>query len=794
MKGRRNKTATAASTVVVADANITNATPTVATTTVMNTNTAAAITTIATTTTATTATTATVQENHQHVAKQGNKPKGKNSNRAQVGTSTSQTNHHAKGQHQNHRHNHTNAKELELVLMEDGMGTNTPAAITTTTTTTTTTTNLADTTGSTNIHTTNANVAPSTHARAATSMTMPLSPTLTAANIHQATANHHANLAAAVPLTLTQTCTHASNANANVNVGVNANANANGNVNVNANANMLASTLQDSLNINEHQHTSMLFDDLAPEDDEGSVEYKWSLVNPTDERLAHLVTQMKFRLTEGNGECIYELGVEDNGRKKGISDDSLLASVETLRKMASELHAEINILNESQGYEGKCLQVLVRSAPRSIEDHVDLRIAVAGNVDSGKSTLVGVLTGNGALDNGRGLARAQVFTHKHELETGRTSNVSQQIMGFNATGNIVNYMGVRQMTWTDVVERSSKVVTFFDLCGHEKYLRTTMFGLTACLPDYQMLVVAANNGVLRMTKEHLALALALKIPVFVVVTKIDICPENICEETTGTIMKILKSPAAKKLPVLVKSDEDVTMCSQNIVNDRIVPIFQISNVTGGAGLDLLRKFLNLIQSRKNWSLERDKPAEFSIDDIFAPVGVGTVVAGTAVSGTINVNQWLWLGPDLNGQYSKVQVKSIHYKRTNVKQLVSGQSGSLALKKIKRTAVRKGMYLLESNTTPSAVLSFEAEVVVFYHHGTTIKVGYQPIINVNCVRQAAKVVTIDKEVIRAGDRANILFQFMYHPEHLQEGSRFIFREGRTKGIGRITKLMTVREET
>jgi len=66
-------------------------------------------------------------------------------------------------------------------------------------------------------------------------------------------------------------------------------------------------------------------DDLFPEDDEGSVEYKWRLVNPTTERFAQLVTQMNFRLSEGNGEAIYELGVEDNGRKKGLSPTNLSA-------------------------------------------------------------------------------------------------------------------------------------------------------------------------------------------------------------------------------------------------------------------------------------------------------------------------------------------------------------------------------------------------------------------------------------------------------------------------------------
>jgi len=70
-----------------------------------------------------------------------------------------------------------------------------------------------------------------------------------------------------------------------------------------------------------------------------------------------------------------------------------------------------------------------------------------------------------------------------------------------------------------------------DLCGHEKYLKTTMFGLTGLVPDYSMIVVGSNMGISKMTKEHLGITVALKIPFFIIVTKVDICPENIFTET-----------------------------------------------------------------------------------------------------------------------------------------------------------------------------------------------------------------------------------------------------------------------
>ena len=66
-----------------------------------------------------------------------------------------------------------------------------------------------------------------------------------------------------------------------------------------------------------------------------------------------------------------------------------------------------------------------------------VRVAVVGNVDAGKSTLLGVLTHN-CLDNGRGHARQKLFRHKHEMESGRTSSVGNEILGFDSNGQVVN--------------------------------------------------------------------------------------------------------------------------------------------------------------------------------------------------------------------------------------------------------------------------------------------------------------------------------------------------------------------
>jgi GTPase len=119
-------------------------------------------------------------------------------------------------------------------------------------------------------------------------------------------------------------------------------------------------------------------------------------------------------------------------------------------------------------------------------------MAMIGNVDSGKSTLIGVLTNN-CLDDGRGGARSSVLKHRHEQENGRTSAVTVEIMGYNKDGSqIVATARSHTQRWAEVVERADRTVTLIDLCGHEKYLKTTLFGLTGLMPDFALLVVGSN--------------------------------------------------------------------------------------------------------------------------------------------------------------------------------------------------------------------------------------------------------------------------------------------------------------
>lgn len=82
-------------------------------------------------------------------------------------------------------------------------------------------------------------------------------------------------------------------------------------------------------------------------------------------------------------------------------------------------------------------------------------------MDSGKSTLVAVLTngqkGRPLLDNGQGSARMNVFKHKHEIESGRTSSLSHHMLAYDGEHGVLNYAGVAPMMPSEIATAASKV-------------------------------------------------------------------------------------------------------------------------------------------------------------------------------------------------------------------------------------------------------------------------------------------------------------------------------------------------
>ena len=525
-----------------------------------------------------------------------------------------------------------------------------------------------------------------------------------------------------------------------------------------------------------------------PENNQGNVEYKFKLIEKNNDRINNLVTQMRYRVDEGNGEAIYVIGIMDDGEMVGITKEEYTKTIMTLKSCADKNNYVVKLLSKTEKNNKFVYEILIRE--NNISNYIDIKVAVAGNVDSGKSSTIGTLISD-RLDDGRGLNRLKVFNHQHEVNSGRTSSVSQSILGFDIDGNIVNYNDFsKKMSWEDIVKTSKKIVSFFDLCGHKKYFKTTIRGLTSTLPDVCLVMVGGNMGLSRMTREHIFLCITMNIPFCIVVTKMDLCEtrKNVLKETTEKINKLLKLPGIRRIPYNVNKFDDVLVASKNIHSESIVPIFKISNVTG-IGLDQLKHFLNLLQKKQNKS--KDDNVEFYIDTIFNVKGVGIVVGGNITSGTIKTGDKLLLGP-IMGKYKPITIKSIHDKKMLVDKISCDKYACFSIKKIQRNELRKGQVII--NGPPVSVTEFDAEILILKSNHTTIRVGYEPVLHTGSIRQIAKIINIsnkinyrktnvnDDNILRTGDKANVRFKFKFRPEFIKPNTKILFTEGNIKVVG------------
>jgi GTPase len=81
-------------------------------------------------------------------------------------------------------------------------------------------------------------------------------------------------------------------------------------------------------------------------------------------------------------------------------------------------------------------------------------------------------------------------------------------------------------------------------------------------------MVFTPYSITKNISEHLGLALALNVPVFVVVTKIDMCPPNVLQDTLKLLSRVLKSPGCRKIPMMIQNKDDVVVSASNFVSER----------------------------------------------------------------------------------------------------------------------------------------------------------------------------------------------------------------------------------
>ncbi|WEL16637.1 GTPase [Halorhabdus sp. SVX81] len=525
----------------------------------------------------------------------------------------------------------------------------------------------------------------------------------------------------------------------------------------------------------------------------GSVEFKERLTRDThlvDGRLESLAAQLRHRVLSGDGEATYVVGITDDGNLAGIDPEAFSESMDVLSLLADEAGAHIEDV-ETWGVDGEGNAVRGQSGERGIagvatiregavmDDDEHIVVGTAGHVDHGKSTLVGSLV-TGQADDGQGGTRSYMDVRPHEVERGLSADLSYGVYGFDDDGPVRMDNPDRKTDRARIVEEADRLVSFVDTVGHEPWLRTTIRGLVGQKLDYGLLTVAADDGPTKTTREHLGILLATELPTIVAITKADLVDADRIATVEREVERLLRDVEKTPLPV----ERHGVDAAIEEISETVVPVVTTSAVTGD-GLDTLDELFERLPKTGG-----DETAEFRmyVDRSYNVTGVGAVASGTINAGRVEAGDELLLGPMADGTFREVEARSIEMHYHRVDEGRAGRIVGIALKGVEEQDVERGMVLLPREADPQPVREFEAEVMVL-NHPTRIGEGYEPVVHLETISEAAAFYPEGGQLL-PGDSGRARVRFKFRPYLVEEGQRFVFREGRSKGVGTVTDVTGV----
>lgn len=456
--------------------------------------------------------------------------------------------------------------------------------------------------------------------------------------------------------------------------------------------------------------------------EEGNIEYKRKIDfsnNSSQDKFIKFKTQLLWRLDEGKKqtgieEATYYIGIDDDGTVSGEPIESIEKSISNFNKVISSCNVDIHstqIKNTSDGV--YAILNINRLGKNKLFDD-DIKIALLGASNNGKTTFLGILTYD-LLDDGNGLARENIFRHSHEKQNGTTSSIKYEIVGYN-DHKYLNYNSGYIGSWEYIVKNSKRLINFIDLPGNSKYLKTTLFGLMAHKPDYVLIFVSLENicgdnhnqiNIDDDTKLYINLCIKLNLPFAIIFTKKDKVYQELINKLIDSFCNEMNLHN-NSIPFLFESLEDIEKIKSNL---NIIPMFTLSNITG-ENIDLIKELLKSINLKNNLienkytSTSTNK--EFMINDIFFVPDVGIVISGILNNGIITINDKLLIGP-INQTFYNIEIKSIHKKQLPSKILYEGEIGSLVIKVDNKLNINKHLMLITAENLSNLRNKFKIRV-------------------------------------------------------------------------------------
>lgn len=498
---------------------------------------------------------------------------------------------------------------------------------------------------------------------------------------------------------------------------------------------------------------------LPQEVEEGNIEYKRKVSFLNHDKFNKFRTQLIWRLDEGkklsgNEEAVYYIGIEDNGAISGENIENIEKSINNFNKVTSSCNVEIYSTQIKNTADGIYTILKIRRFSNNYFEN-DTKIALLGASNNGKSTFLGILTYD-ILDDGIGISRDNIFRHTHEKQNGNTSSIKYEIIGYNEN-RYINYNSGYIGSWEYIVKNSKKIINLIDLPGNSKYLKTILFGLMAHRPDYVLIFISLieyneKNEIDLDTELYINLCIKLGLRFSLVFTKNDLINSDNKDDIIDKFCS--KINLDNNIIYQVKDENDLNIIG-NI--DNIIPLFNISNVTGN-NIDLIKFQLKNLNKYPNVKTFKDENGvEFMINDLFFVPDVGNVVSGILDEGVIHIGDKLLIGP-LNQTFYNVKIVSIHKKQVPSKTLFQGEIGSLVIKIDHKLTINKHLMII--STDKLFHLKNKFKIKIKKDNYTELKKDLQ--LMVFC-RNVYDSITIN-EII--DDHLDVTIDVKFHNENLQ----------------------------
>ncbi|NLM06486.1 MAG: selenocysteine-specific translation elongation factor [Tissierellia bacterium] len=335
-------------------------------------------------------------------------------------------------------------------------------------------------------------------------------------------------------------------------------------------------------------------------------------------------------------------------------------------------------------------------------------VGTAGHIDHGKTTLIKALTGRN--------------TDRLEEEQKRGISID---LGF---------------TYMDLP--SGDKVGIIDAPGHERFIKNMLAGVMGI--DIVMLIIAADEGIMPQTVEHLNILDLIGVKAgFVVLTKIDMVEdewiemveEEIRENTEGTFLEEAK-------------------------------IIRVSSTKGTGVKSVIEEIEKISDTLEN--TEDNKLPRLPIDRVFTIKGFGTIVTGTLISGVLNVNDEVEVYP--TGKTSKIRSLQVH--DMDVKTAYSGQRVAINLPALKKNEIERGNLIAPPDSMIPSMM-FDAKLKLLEDSVKSIKNRTRVRLYIGSDEVLARVVLVDRDELLAGEEAVVQFRLEKTSVALR-GDKFIVR--------------------